>query len=189
MMRRQAGLQYVLVATALLITSCMRLSDEPRRLLINGSRVSEPESPTVPAKLRGFNFWVALDQPLEPEDRIVTKILPGTNMARLVMVHWQDAKSAVECYASQPPYLKPECLAQFDAAVAWATGVGLWTVLTGRAKGGPDGHVFDNATLAAQMVHMWGTLAARYAKVHNIAGYEVTTKPSCKEISCLRTGH
>ena len=65
----------------------------PRRITINGSVLSEPESPSVPLKLRGFNFWVDLDQPLEAMDTAVTRLLPGTNLARLVMVHWQGKYS------------------------------------------------------------------------------------------------
>jgi hypothetical protein len=102
-------------------------------------------------------------------------------MARLVMVHWQDAPSIVnrgsDCYTATHPFIKPACLKQFDEAVAWATDLGLWTVLTGRAKGGPAGHVFNNDTLVTEMVAMWGFLAARYANVSNILGYEVFSEP------------
>ena len=153
----------------------------PRRVVINGSTIYEPELPLVPTKLRGFNFWVALDQPIESMDTAVTDLLPGTNMARLVMVHWQDAESIAargsDCYTANHPFIKPACLKQFDDSVAWATGAGLWTILTGRAKGGPGGHVFDNDTLSSQMIEMWSFLAARYANVSNILGYEVFSEP------------
>ena len=59
----------------------------------------------------------------------------------------------------------------------WATTAGLWVVLTGRAKGGPAGHVLNNSTLASEMVAMWAGLAARYAQTDGIAGYEVLSEP------------
>jgi hypothetical protein len=94
------------------------------------------------------------------------------------MVHWQDSiGSGSDCYTASHPFIRPACLKQFDNAVAWATGAGLWTVLTGRAKGGPAGQVFNNDTLVTQMVSMWSFLAARYSNVSNILGYEVFSEP------------
>ena len=87
---------------------------EPQRL-INGSTISEPESPSVPAKLRGFNFWVSLEQPVAEVDRAVTSLFPETNLARLVMVHWQDAhhRNGTDCYsadaAATVPFLNDGC--------------------------------------------------------------------------------
>jgi hypothetical protein len=110
-----------------------------RRLIVNGSTISDPRTPTVPLKLRGFNFWIDLSSGVEPEDRAVSSILPGTNFARLVMVHWQDTANGTDCYdaAGTPStgYLRTECLTMFDDAIKWSTGAGLWTVLTARAKG------------------------------------------------------
>lgn len=168
-----------LICAALVIHAA--LAAAPRRLIINGSRVSEPESPGVAVQLRGFNFWVDLHHPLEAEDRAVSTLFPapgGPNLARLVMVHWRDAKAEFDCYAPEgPSYLLPACLRMFDDAVAWATGAGMWAVLMGRAKGGEAGAVLLNATLAAQMVSMWGFLAARFANVSGVAGYEVMSEP------------
>lgn len=180
------------VALALTASSAVR-APPPRRLIINGSKISEPESPSLPAKLRGFNFWVALDQPIESMDRAVTTLLPGTNMARLVMVHWQDAESIVkrgsDCYAVTHPFIRPACLKQFDDAVAWATGAGFWTILTGRAKGDPAAHVFNNDTLVTEMVAMWSFLAARYANVSNILGYEVFSEPRTLDATQVHNFH
>ena len=167
------------VVLVLQVFSCLAYA--PRRITINGSVLSEPESPLVPIKLRGFNFWVDLDQPLEAVDTAVTQLLPGTNLARLVMVHWQDAPAVVkrnsDCYTPTHPFLKPACLQQFDATVAWTTQNGLWTILTGRAKGGENGHVFNNDTLATEMIAMWSFLANRYSNTSNILGYEVLSEP------------
>jgi len=147
----------------------------PRRLIINGSTISDPSAPTVPLQLRGFNFWFDLDSGVEPEDRVVTSILPGTNFARLVMVHWQDTANGTDCYdAGGSPangFLRQECLTMFDDAIKWSTGAGLWTVITARAKGagaaGSDpsstAGILNSPKLTAEMAAMWGFLAARYA--------------------------
>ena len=136
----------------------------PRRLIINGSTISDPSTPTVPLKLRGFNFWFDLDSGVEPEDRAVSTILPGTNFARLVMVHWQDTANGTDCYdadgTSATGYLRQECLTMFDAAIKWSTEAGLWTILTARAKGaGAAGSsstagILNSPKLTAQMVAM-----------------------------------
>lgn len=184
---------WVVLVAALTATLVSAEVSQPRRLLINGSMISEPESPTVPAKLRGFNFWVALDQPVISVDKAVTTLFPSTNMARLVMVHWQDAPALVnrgsDCYTPSAPFVTPECLKLFDDTIAWTTGAGIWTVITGRAKGGPNGHVFNNATLATQMIAMWSFLAARYANVSNILGYEVIAEPRTLNASQVHEFH
>jgi len=143
--------------------------------------VAAPETPTEPLKLRGFNFWLDLDQQVAQVDRAVKRMLPGTNMARLVLVHWTDTNNSTDCYSSNPnsevPFLKDDCLPLFDSAVKWTTEAGIWPVLMGRAKGDPKGHVYENATLVDEMVAMWGGIAARYANVSGIAGYEVLAEP------------
>lgn len=123
------------------------------------------------------------------EDRAVSDILPGTNLARLVMVHWLDdetTKSGTDCYASDRPsdgYLSQKCLDQFDEIVQWATGdAGMWAIITARAAlaggdGGQGSTVFTNDTLRSQMIAMWGSLARRYKGTDGIAGYEVMSEP------------
>lgn len=171
----------------------------PRRLIINGSSISDPSTPTVPLKLRGFNFWIDLNSGIEPEDRAVSSILPGTNFARLVMVHWQDTANGTDCYdAGGSPgtgYLRQECLTMFDNAIKWSTGAGLWTVLTARAKGaGAAGTsstagILNSPTLTAEMVAMWGFLAARYASTPGIAGYEVISEPQSLNATRIHAFH
>merc|ERR1712107_643286 len=95
------------------------------------------------------------------EDRAVSKLLPGTNLARLVMVHWRDDvtyPSSRDCYASgsaSTGYLTQKCLDQFDDVIAWASGeANLWSIITARAAlaagdGGEGATVFTNETLRA----------------------------------------
>jgi hypothetical protein len=171
----------------------------PRRLIINGSTISDPSTPTVPLKLRGFNFWIDLNSGVEPEDRAVSSILPGTNFARLVMVHWQDTANGTDCYdAGGSPatgYLQQECLAMFDDAIKWSTGAGLWTILTARAKGaGAAGTsstagILNSPKLTAEMVAMWGFLSARYASTPGIAGYEVLSEPQILNATKIHAFH
>ena len=65
----------------------------PRRLLIKGADISEPEAPGHPVLLRGFNldFKLGSDYPYPiAQDRALKTLLPGANLVRLVMNHWHD---------------------------------------------------------------------------------------------------
>ena len=165
-----------------------------RRLVINGSAIAVPEAPTVPIALRGFNFdFTLMHKELDmgnvtAEDRAVTTLLPGTTLARLVMVHWHDdgtTKSGHDCASADAAtgYLTEACLLQFDEVLRWATrDAGFWAVVTMRAAlaagdGGPNATVFDNATLAAEAAAMWGFLAKRWRDWDNVAGFEVLSEP------------
>jgi len=163
-----------------------------RRLSICGSSITEPENPDQPILLRGFS-WMFEDKDgmreVSDEDRAVQSVLPGTNLARLVMVHWMDDvtyPSDKDCYAGDSPatgYLTSKCLSQFDDIVHWAAGeANMWTIITARAAlaagdGGDGATVFTNDTLRSQMIAMWGSLARRYKNTDNIAGYEVMSEP------------
>ena len=66
----------------------------PRRLTFNANgTLSAPDG--TPLLLRGFTFYYTLANEnqanVTDEDRLVSSLLPGTNFARLVMVHWHDA--------------------------------------------------------------------------------------------------
>eukprot|EP00966_Prymnesium_polylepis_P039314 911932-Prymnesium_polylepis.1 len=159
-----------------------------RRLHVNGTRVSTLEDPATAVYLRGFTFDYIADKPgmdvVTAQDRNVTTLLPGTNIARLVMVHWMDdgtTASGHDCYESGSPgkgFLTDACLEQFDAVLHWATQeAGMWATVTMRAAlaagDGGDGHtVFSNATLRSHMIEMWRYLAKRYYSVGGVAGYE-----------------
>lgn len=129
---------------------------------------------------------------VETADRAVSDVLPGTTLARLVMVHWRDSKTNGDCYSREPltGYLTDTCLSMFDNVVEWATGAGLWITLTSRAAeaagdGGPGRTVFNNVTLADQMVAMWRFLAKRYANTDFIAGYEVMSEPRTEGVDIV----
>ena len=122
------------------------------------------------------------------QDRDVAALLPKTNLARLVMNHWHDTTtlpsvSSADCSTSAHPYIKDECLTQFDAVLNWTTGdLNAWSIITARsadaAGDGGAGHtIFTNTTLKEQWLAMWSFLAARYAGTNNIAGYEVMSEP------------
>lgn len=126
------------------------------------------------------------------EDKAVTALLPGTNLARLVMVHWNDEPTSLhpekgmDCYdpaAESTGFLTQRCLSQFDAIVNWAARkAGMWVIVTARASlaagDGDEGRtVWSNATLRGQMVAMWRYLAYHYKDVDNIAGFEVMSEP------------
>lgn len=105
-------------------------------------------------------------------DRSVTTLLPGTNLARLVMVHWHDTgttKKGHDCSSGNASlgYLTADCLDLFDSVLSWAAETaGLWVTITLRGAlaagdGGPGFTVFNNATLRMQLIEMWRFLARR----------------------------
>jgi len=163
------------------------------RLRIDGDRVSSTAEPARPIVLRGFTFDYIAGKPgqseVTPQDRNVTRLLPGTNLARLVMVHWMDdgtTASGHDCYnasAMGHGYLTTACLDLFDGVLHWATQEArMWATVTMRAAlaagdGGEGGTVWSNATLRAQMVEMWRYLAWRYRNHGGVAGYEVMSEP------------
>jgi|EP01047_Picozoa_sp_COSAG01_P029582 hypothetical protein len=148
-------------------------STPPRRLRFKGAQLSEPEAPGKPVLLRGFNldFKLGSDYPYPIEqDRALKSLLPGTNLVRLVMNHWQDSEGEGDCATDVPPYYTTQqCLEQFDRVLAWSTGeLGAWSVITARSAlaagdGGPGRTIFTNATLKDQWLAMWGGLARESA--------------------------
>lgn len=134
-----------------------------------------------------FDLKAGMDHVIQ-QDRDVATLLPKTNLARLVMNHWHDttttpSPSSTDCSTSAHPYIKSECLTQFDAVLNWTTGdLNAWSIITARsadaAGDGGVGHtIFTNDTLKEQWLAMWSFLAARYKGTNNIAGYEVMSEP------------
>jgi hypothetical protein len=178
------------------LLSCARCSagdpgvaPPPRRLLIKGAEISEPEAPGQPVLLRGFNldFKLGSDYPYPiAQDRALKTLLPGANLVRLVMNHWHDSGGEGDCATDLPPhYITQQCLEQFDRTLAWSTGdLGAWSVITARSAlaagdGGAGRTIFTNTTLKGQWLAMWGALARRYSATDNIAGFEVRKLHTC----------
>jgi hypothetical protein len=167
----------------------------PRRLLIKGPEISEPEAPGQPVLLRGFNldFKLGSDYPYPiAQDRALKTLLPGTNLVRLVMNHWHDSSGKGDCATELPPhYITQQCLEQFDRTLAWSTGdLGAWSVITARSAlaagdGGPGRTIFTNTTLKGQWLAMWEALARRYSGTDNIAGFEVRKRTPLAVCCCL----
>ena len=160
----------------------------PRRLRIRGSLISLPGR-TEPTLLRGFNIVLkhgeaGLDR-LTRQDRLLFKLLPHTTLVRLVVNHWADDVTApgTDCYDdTAEDYLRSECVALLESAVDWVTNAGAFAVITARSAlaagdAGANASVFDNATLRAHWITMWGAVARRFASTDNIAGYEVMSEP------------
>jgi len=167
----------------------------PRRLRIDGSRIMSPQG--EPLRLRGFNVMYMLDSefklPRDDMDGEIRRRLPGTNVLRLVILHWDDKPttnngkdSSNDCAQTtdgQP--ISQRCLRQIDAVLQWAAGQGLWTILTARAslaageavngRVGPT--LFDDAELRARFLSMWSVVAERYKNYDMIAGYEPLSEP------------
>jgi aryl-phospho-beta-D-glucosidase BglC (GH1 family) len=134
------------------------------------------------------------------EDRSITTLLPKANLARLVMVHWDDSgagEPTSDCRSSDASsgYITETCLQQWDEVVKWSAGeAGMWTTLTLRATlaagdGGAGKTVFTNTTMRAQMISMWAFIAQRYANVSNIAGYEVMSEPRIDDEAAIHSFH
>jgi hypothetical protein len=175
-------------------------STNARRLVFqaNGT-IAEPGG--RPLLLRGFTFYYTLKSPTQSnvtdEDRQVHSILPGTNFARLVMVHWHDQPTLKhgDCASDDAAtgFLTNACLDQFDRIVAWASE-NMWVTITLRGSlaagdGGDGATVWTNATLRQQMVSMWGFLARRYASRDHIAGYEVMSEPRVDDAAAIHGFH
>ena len=175
----------------------------PRRLTFhpNGT-LTEPGG--KPILLRGFTFDYKRgphgghsQKNVTDEDRQVSKLLPNTNFARLVMVHWHDepTRHHGDCASDDPAlgFLNQPCLDQFDRIIKWAAKR-MWVTITARASlaagdGAPGRTIFNNATLRKQMVSMWGFLARRYAGHDHIAGYEVMSEPRVGDASAVHAFH
>ena len=131
-----------------------------------------------PILLRGFTFDYKRgphgghsQKNVTDEDRQVSTLLPNTNFARLVMVHWHDepTRHHGDCASDDPAlgFLNQPCLDQFDRIIKWAAKH-MWVTITARASlaagdGGPGRTIFNNATLRKQMVSMWGFLIHDYS--------------------------
>ena len=61
-----------------------------RRLVVDGPLLRHEDG--APVFLRGFNLLFMLDsifeEPREDTDDLMLKMLPRTNLVRLVMIHW-----------------------------------------------------------------------------------------------------
>ena len=175
------------------VAVCCRMA--PRRLRIDGSRILSPQG--EPLRLRGFNIMYMLDTefklPRDDMDGEIRRRLPGTNVLRLVILHWDDKPttnsgkdSSNDCSQTtggQP--ISQRCLRQIDSVLQWAAGQGLWTILTARAslaageavngRVGPT--LFDDAALRRRFLSMWSVVAERYKNYDMIAGYEPLSEP------------
>lgn len=138
------------------------------------------------------------------EDRAVSTLLPGTNLARLVMAHWNDEPTSMDpskgmdCYdpaGVSTGFVTQKCLDQFDTLLQWAAGeAGMWVIITARASlaagDGADGKtVWTNSTLRSEMVAMWRYLAWRYKDVDGVAGFEVMSEPRTDDADQVHAFH
>ena len=104
----------------------------PSRLVVNGSRVLQPDG--SPIRLTGFNWQIGRVGP-DPGAEMRT-LAPGANVARLVGVLWGNALPLGErhpdrdCMTTEPPhFFDDECFSTLDPLVRSATDAGLWVIL------------------------------------------------------------
>ena len=130
-------------------------------------------------------------------DDLMIDLLPGTNVVRLVMLHWDDRPTegtgdrANDCAESGSGsvltgrLISRACLDQFDQILKWANSKGLWSIITARASiaagevidGVAAPNVFTDMALRNRFVRMWQQVAARYRSFDGIAAYEVLSEP------------
>ena len=128
------------------------------------------------------------------------RLLPGSNLARIVGVLWDNAKDGTkgewnsagelggnDCMTRTAPYWKESCFKTLDFAVRQATDAKIWVVLAARAEyaagqnyGDPGSTVFHNETLREQFLSMWKHVVSHYASWDYIAAYEVMAEPRDK---------
>ena len=171
----------------------------PDRLAIRGSNITLPDG--KPAHLRGFNLLFQLDTmyayPRVDTDGLLKRLLPGANIVRLVMLHWDDRptedagpNNENDCSEVQRGNdghtIRVRCLEQFDDVLRWTARQGLWAIITARASiaaGEPDDHgelgdtLFTDRSLRARFTKTWTTIADRYKSFEMIAGYEILSEP------------
>eukprot|EP01047_Picozoa_sp_COSAG01_P013920 COSAG01_NODE_666_length_14393_cov_8.519029_5_plen_566_part_00 len=166
----------------------------PARLRINGSQLLLPDGVT-PVRLVGFS-WV-LHHIHDNDGALMQTQLPGTNVARVVAVLWDNSNgpdgqlAKADCLMNVAPYFKDTCFHKMDSAIRQATDAGLWVVITCRAAfaagqdfdSHPMANVFHNQTLQAMMFTMWRHVAAHYASWERIAAYEIMAEPRDKGVS------
>lgn len=120
------------------------------------------------------------------------KTVPGTNVARIVGLLWDNLDDQThECYTDTAPYFKESCFKDLDNMVRQATDAGVWVILTCRAKYAagqefqtdPMHNVFHNSTLRSMMFTMWKHVVEHYASWDYIAAYEIMSEPRDKEVS------
>ena len=163
---------------------------QPQRLRVVGQDIFVPGG-SRPILFRGFDLMfkhgtAGMDRVMW-QDRLLSQLVPGVNLVRLIVNHWfDDVTTAVgsDCYDEMADgFLRPACLTMFDDVIRWATTeLGSWVIITARsalAAGDAEAGrtIFDNATLRTQWCSMWTTLARRYASVDRIAGFEVMSEP------------
>jgi hypothetical protein len=177
------------------------VASEPRRLVVKGSLVAASDAPEKAIALKGFTWWYQDTQKNHMRDfywpdKNVKQLLPGVNLARLVMNHWHDSGGG-DCYSddSSKGFLTESCLSMFDAVVDGFTSNDIFVIITARAAkaagDGGDGHtVFTNDAMRNQMISMWKFLARRYNGHSNIAGFEVMSEPRTDNIDgCVHKFH
>lgn len=165
----------------------------PSRLVVNGSRVLQPDG--SPIRLTGFNWQIGRVGP-DPGAEMRT-LAPGANVARLVGVLWGNALPLGErhpdrdCMTTEPPhFFDDECFSTLDPLVRSATDAGLWVILAVRGEyvagqnyeADPGSCVFRNGTLRSMAYAMWRHVAAHYRSFDRIAAYELLSEPRDKTV-------
>ena len=120
----------------------------PRRLVVHGPNITTEDGTNV--RLRGFNLLFMLDssfdRPRDDVDGLLLKLLPGVNVVRLVMLHWDDRPTEMSGRGSgndcsevlggigNSIQISSRCLDQFDRVLRWTAERGLWAIITARAS-------------------------------------------------------
>ena len=129
----------------------------------------------------------------ELDPAIARSYLSNVNVARLVMVHWDDGKRHdpmanapyLDCKTENASngYISEECLQAFDERIKWMQENDIWSIITLRgqiAAGGNypnESDIFHNSTLKQQFISMWKYLAHRYKNTDKIVAFEIMSEP------------
>ena len=171
----------------------------PSRLRVDGRQLRLPDG--QPAQLRGFNIVFMLDTdfelPRRDTDDLLKQKLPGVNLLRLVVLHWNDHPTLAsgnnkwnDCAATRHgESVSDRCLNQIDQVLRWAAKNGYWSILTARASiaagedvpGVRSRSIFEDAELRSRFLQVWRVVAQRYRKFEMVAGYEIMSEPRVEE--------
>lgn len=194
-------------AVALALGAPMPAPASARRLSVHGNQIRLPDG--TPFHMRGFNLLYMLDSPFsrprEDTDTLMKTLLPGTNVVRLVILHWDDRPTeaggqdnANDCsevaidelempeLGDREQTISTRCIRQLDAVLRWTAAHGLWAIITARASFAAGEHdesgelgatVFTDVEVRSRFIKMWTVIARRYRTFDMVAGYEILSEP------------
>ena len=161
------------------------LSTVPRRLVVDGAQVLDPDRGKS-LLLRGFNWFLPIAS--DTDGDVQKQLVPGSTCVRTVGTVWDNYPegSVSDCRTDDAVtgYIKQSCIDDLEKVVLTATNVGLWVILTGwteyaAGQSASSPNVFQNLALRAQYLATW-----RYVTNHFQRDW-IVVRPGPFDKSCF----